>query len=311
MTTSLAVPTEVGLQSPREGSHSYFSYDEAFSRNLGWFTEQEQLSLRSKRIAIAGMGGVGGFHVTTLARLGVGAFHIADFDHFELVNFNRQAGANMSTLSKPKSTTMAEQVEDINPGVDIRIFEDGVTDQNVDAFLAGVDLFVDGLDFFVLETRRKVFARCRELGIPAITAAPLGMGTAYLYFNPDGMSFEEYFQFEGEDEIQQYLKFLIGLSPKGLHRGALVDDTRVNLKEKRGPSTVIGCQLAAGVVGADAVKILLGRGPLKPVPWYHQFDAYEGKFVTKRLPAGNRNPLQRLKLVIARRQMRKMLSNSD
>ena len=50
---------------------STFDYDAAFARNLGWVTEEEQKTLRQKRIAIAGMGGVGGVHLTTLARLGI------------------------------------------------------------------------------------------------------------------------------------------------------------------------------------------------------------------------------------------------
>ena len=61
-----------------------FSYSQAFSRNIGWVTPSEQNLLRGKRVAIAGMGGVGGVHLLTLARLGVGAFHIADFDRFDL-----------------------------------------------------------------------------------------------------------------------------------------------------------------------------------------------------------------------------------
>ena len=57
-----------------------FDYHEAFSRNLGWVTETEQEVLRNKRIAIAGMGGVGGSHLLTLTRLGIGAFNLADFE---------------------------------------------------------------------------------------------------------------------------------------------------------------------------------------------------------------------------------------
>ena len=70
-----------------------FTYDLAFSRNIGWVTRDEQHDLRDKRVAIAGMGGVGGSHLLTLTRLGIGGFHLADFDTFELANFNRQAGA--------------------------------------------------------------------------------------------------------------------------------------------------------------------------------------------------------------------------
>ncbi len=67
-----------------------FDYAQAFSRNLGWITEAEQLRLRYATVAIGGMGGVGGHHLLALARMGVGNFRIADYDNFELVNFNRQ-----------------------------------------------------------------------------------------------------------------------------------------------------------------------------------------------------------------------------
>src|SRR3954465_9260423 len=80
-----------------------FSYAAAFDRNIGWLTDWEQLTLRTKRVAIAGMGGVGGFHLLTPARLGLRSFAIADFDRFEAANFNRQIGATISSLGRPKA----------------------------------------------------------------------------------------------------------------------------------------------------------------------------------------------------------------
>src|SRR4051812_38712913 len=84
-----------------------FNYDQAFSSNLGWLTKPEQQILKGKRVAIAGMGGVGGAHLLTLARLGLTRFSIADFDQFEPHNFNRQAGATMDSLGKPKVEVLA------------------------------------------------------------------------------------------------------------------------------------------------------------------------------------------------------------
>ena len=72
----------------------HFDYNTAFSRNIGWVTADEQRVLRGKRIAIAGMGGVGGLHLLALTRLGIGKFSIADPDTFELANFNRQVAAH-------------------------------------------------------------------------------------------------------------------------------------------------------------------------------------------------------------------------
>ena len=108
-----------------------FSYSQAFSRNIGWVTADEQARLRGKRVAIAGMGGVGGVHLLTLARLGIGAFHIADFDVFDIVNFNRQAGATVSTLGRPKAEVMAAMARDINPELDIKVFAQGVDRSNL------------------------------------------------------------------------------------------------------------------------------------------------------------------------------------
>lgn len=275
---------------------SAFSYEAAFDRNIGWVTEAEQRGLRGKKIAIAGMGGVGGVHLLTLVRLGIGRFHIADFDRFDIANFNRQVGATMTTVGQPKVDVMARAAREINPELAIERFPDGVTPENIDAFLDDVDLFVDGFDFFALDIRAKVFARCRELGIPAITAAPIGLSTGYLVFLPGHMTFEAYFRLEGLSQKRQYVNFFLGLVPNALQRGYLVDPSRLNLAEQRGPSSPSGVQLCAGVVAAEALKILLGRGPVKPAPHYHQFDAYTGRWVSRRLIGGNRNPIQRRKL---------------
>ena len=280
-----------------------FDYEVAFDRNIGWVTAAEQLLLRRKRIAIAGMGGVGGVHLLTLARMGVGAFHIADLDVFELANFNRQAGAAMSTIGYSKVDVMAAMARDINPQLDIQSFDDGIRDSNIDAFLKDVDLFVDGFDFFVPEIRAKVFRRCSELGIPSITAGPIGFGTCYIIFLPGQMTFEEYFRMEGRPKEQQYARFLVGLAPKALHRHYLVDPSRLNLTEQRGPSSAAAVQLCAGVMGAEAIKILLKRGRVRAAPYYHQFDVYSGRFIARPLYLGNNNPLQRLKLKVIERQI--------
>ena len=178
-----------------------FDYDKAFSRNIGWVTEQEQALLRNKRIAIAGMGGVGGSHLLTLARLGVGKFNIADLDIFEVENFNRQVGASMISLGQPKVEVLARMARDINPEMDISIFPNGVSAGNLDDFFRDVDLYIDGLDFFAFKAREDVFAYCAEHRIPAVTVAPLGISAALLNFLPGNMTFEDYFQVAGRPEL--------------------------------------------------------------------------------------------------------------
>ena len=172
-----------------------FDYGDAFSRNFGWVTHADQTKLQGSRVAIAGLGGVGGAHLLTLARLGISKFNIADFDDFDVHNMNRQAGAFMPFMGKPKIDTMAQMAQDINPEIDLRLFAQGVQPDNVDEFLRDVDVDVGwaGL-FWHCPPGAWCLPRAEPKGIPALTAAPLGMGTAFLYFSPTGMSFEDYFQ---------------------------------------------------------------------------------------------------------------------
>jgi molybdopterin/thiamine biosynthesis adenylyltransferase len=266
-------------------------------------TESEQERLRHKRVAIAGMGGVGGSHLLTLARLGIGKFHISDFDQFEIGNFNRQAGATMSTVGRAKVQVLAAMARDINPEAEIEIFPDGVHSGNVDRFFRNVDLYVDGLDAFAFDAREMVFAYCAERRIPATTVAPLGMSAALLNFMPGGMTFEEYFRLSGCSEPEKAIRFLVGFAPALLHRKYLVDATRVNLAERRGPSTGIACELCAGVASSEALKILLGRGRVWAAPHAIQFDGFRNRVAHTWRPGGNRNPLNRLAIAIAKHQL--------
>lgn len=281
-----------------------FDYERAFSRNIGWITHGEQSRLKKSKIAIAGLGGVGGAHLLTLSRLGIGNFNISDFDEFDIHNLNRQAGAFMSSMGSTKLDSMAKMAKDINPELNIRMFPEGVQEKNIDEFLCDVDIYVDALDFFALPARRMVFAKCRERGIPALTAAPLGMGVAFLYFSPAGMSFEDYFKVEGHNEQEQYARFVAGLSPAMLNRNYLVAPEFVNFQEKRGPSTVMACDLCAGVMGTSVLKLLLKRGSIKAAPWGMHFDAYHQRLKFTWRPWGNANPLQQLLLNFIRPVLR-------
>lgn len=288
---------------PYQAMSARFDYHTAFSRNIGWLTQEEQQRLRGKRVAIAGLGGVGGRHLLTLTRLGVGGFSIADPDTFDVANFNRQLGADMTSVGRPKLEVMAEQALAVNPELALRRYAEGVTGDNLAQFLDGVDLYVDGLDFFVIEMRERVFAACAERGIPAITAAPLGMGTAFLAFMPGQMSFEDYFGMRGRSAREKLLRFLVGLSPAMLQMSYLVDPGAADFDRQRGPSTPMGCDLSAGVMGSMALKILLDRGQVPAAPRGLHFDAYRNRLARTWRPGGMRNPLQRLILAIATRKL--------
>lgn len=279
-----------------------FDYQSAFSRNIGWVTEAEQSLLKTKKVAIAGMGGVGAEHLVTLLRLGLTRFSISDFDEYEVHNFNRQAGAYMSTVGKPKCEVMADVARDINPDCELTTFDEGINENNVDEFLENVDIYVDSLDFFALDARKLLFGKCEEKGIPVVTAAPLGMGTALLCFLPGRMSYEEYFRFnDAQTEEEQYIKFLIGLSPAMLQRSYLVDPTKADFKARKGPSTIMAVKLCAGAAATFTLKILLNRGNVPAAPHGLHFDAYTNKLRKTWRPDGNRSPIQKIAFKIAKK----------
>jgi hypothetical protein len=117
------------------------------------------------------------------------------------------------------------------------------------------------------------------------------------------MTFEEYFGLEGQPVDEQWLRFLLGLSPAMLQMGYLVDPTRVDLANHRGPSTPMACELCAGLAATHALKILLRRGKTPAAPWGVHFDAYRNQLALTWRPGGHRHPLQRLGLWVARRRL--------
>ena len=281
-----------------------FSAQEAFERNLGLITPEDQKRLAAATVAIAGCGGVGGLHAHALARLGIGGFRLADFDTFSVANFNRQIGATMETVGQSKVAVTAAMVRSINPDARLDIFPDGVTRENLDAFIGGASIFVDGLDFFVLDTRRLAFAAARRAGVPAVTSGPLGFGATLHVFVPNGMSFDEYFDLQdGGDPFEQLVAFAVGLAPAGLHVPYL-DYGSANPATGRGPSSIVGTQMAACLVATECVRLLLGRGLSRPAPAWLQFDAYRQILRKGRLASGNRGLLQRIKRIVLLKRVR-------
>ena len=117
------------------------------------------------------------------------------------------------------------------------------------------------------------------------------------------MTFEQYFRLEGRSRDEQLIRLMAGLSPRMLQTQYLAFPSAVNFGEHRAPSTPMGCELCAGVMGTEVLKILLKRGPMKPAPWALHYDAYRQKLVRTWRPLGNANPIQQLLLKLIHRTL--------
>jgi molybdopterin/thiamine biosynthesis adenylyltransferase len=276
-----------------------YNYSLAFSRNLGFVSKDEQRIISQKKISIPGMGGVGGYHLHTLARLGFKHFHIADLDNFDVHNFNRQIGAKVSTLGKSKVEVMRDLFLDIVPDGTIKLFSEGVNAENRESFLEGVDLVVDGLDVYVIKERLGLFDLAHKKGIPVLTAGPLGMGTCIITFDPNGMKFSDYFNINEKMEQTDLLAhFISGINPKPMFLKYLFFKDEIDLQAGQAPSLHTGVLAATTAVGSEVFKIILGRGPIKYAPRSTQYDFYFGKIKNNWLPWGNKNPKQKILIKI-------------
>jgi molybdopterin/thiamine biosynthesis adenylyltransferase len=270
-----------------------WTYATAFDLNRGIISDENQEKLRGAHVAIAGLGGVGGIYCTTLARLGIGAFSIADFDKFEAANTNRQQGASTSTMGKEKAETMERLIKDINPHAKVRRF--GVlTPESMPDFLSEATLALDGIDFFAIAPRRLLYKEARTLHLPVLGAGPVGFGSAMLNFDPNGVSFDDYFDITDElTEQQQIFQFAIGLTPLLLQR-SYMPPARIDFKGHRAPSSVLGTIACANMIGCEVYKVIVGL-PYEHAPVSWQYDPFVRKFSHINLWGGNKNPLQRFK----------------
>ncbi len=281
-----------------------YNYDVAFSRNKGFISTDEQTKLRNTRVAIAGLGGTGGAQVAALSRLGVGHFHLADFDEYEVKNFNRQYGATMSTVGKKKADVAKNIVLDINPEAEIRLFESGINEHNINDFLSDVDIVIDSLDFYCFKERFLLYAAARKKNLWVLTAPPIGFEFTLLCFNPKGMTFEEYFNFNLDDEFELSVSLIAGITPKP-YMLKYLNQSDIDIKEHQLPSVSPAPFIIAGVITTHICNILLNKTPPLAVPTVIQYDALTNQYRKHRFIWGMKSPLQKLKKIILRKTMSK------
>lgn len=128
--------------------------------------------LRS-RVAVFGIGGVGGYVCEALVRSGVGAFDLVDSDKVSTTNINRQIIASHSTVGKYKTEVMKERMLDINPDVDVRIHNCFFLPENADGFpFEEYDYVVDAVD--TVTAKIALVMKAQEKDIPIISSMGAG-----------------------------------------------------------------------------------------------------------------------------------------
>ena len=160
-----------------------------YQRNRQAISVKQQLMLFRSRVAILGCGGLGGYVVEQLARLGVGNLVAIDPDVFEEHNLNRQLLSSPQTLGSAKVACAAARVAEINPAVTLIPVRAAYAADNGHQLLAGAQVVVDALDS--IDTRLALVKTCAELGVPLVHGAIAGWYGQVIT------------QFPGDDTIQK------------------------------------------------------------------------------------------------------------
>ena len=136
------------------------------SRNIPALSREEQALLAGKTVAVIGCGGLGGYLIELLCRVGVGTIRAVDGDVFEQSNLNRQLLSTMDTLGTPKAQAAAERVKAIDPCIRVEARCVYLDKHNARELIAGCDAVVDALDS--IAARRTLAKACEMLQIPLV-----------------------------------------------------------------------------------------------------------------------------------------------
>ncbi|OEF96161.1 thiamine biosynthesis protein ThiF [Desulfuribacillus alkaliarsenatis] len=143
-----------------------------YQRNRNTLAISEQLALFNKKVAVVGCGGLGGYIIEEVARLGIGSIELIDADVFEEHNLNRQLLAKIDNLGISKTEVAKARVNEINPICDAKAHDIAFDMLNGVELLRGVDLVFDALD--CISTRLKLVDVTSELNIPMVHGAIAG-----------------------------------------------------------------------------------------------------------------------------------------
>lgn len=129
--------------------------------------------LAQSRVAVFGIGGVGGYVCEALVRSGVGAFDLVDDDQVCLTNINRQIIATRKTVGRYKAEVMQERILEINPNAHVRVRKEFFLPENADTFpFEEYDYVVDAVD--TVTAKIELVMRAKEMGVPIISCMGAG-----------------------------------------------------------------------------------------------------------------------------------------
>ncbi len=201
---------------------------ERYQRNKKLISQEEQDRLARARVVVLGCGGLGGYIIEMLSRIGVGRLTLVDFDTFDESNLNRQLLSTEKNLGVSKVREAQRRVNLINSLVEVEVVEERVSEENIDGIIEGAMVVVDALDSISL--KKQVEESCARMNIPMIHGAIGGWIAQVAVVRP------------GEFLLEK-----------------LYGDTEAGVEAEMGNPSFTPA-LAASIQTGEVIKLLLNRG---------------------------------------------------
>jgi len=174
-----------------------------YQRNMNTFSPEENEKLRNFRVCVIGCGGLGGYVIEMLGRLGIGFITAVDGDVFEDTNLNRQILSTEKLLGEEKAQAAKERMEEVNSEVEVTSIVGLLNEDNYAEILKEHDIVVDALDNM---SSRKILARgCAELKIPLVHGAIAGWYGQVSTIMPGDNTMERLYQGDENKGIEEEL----------------------------------------------------------------------------------------------------------
>ena len=202
-----------------------------YSRNKNLMSDDEIILLSQKKVCVLGLGGLGGYIVEMLSRIGVGSLTLVDGDVFDETYLNRQLFSSMNNLGSPKALEAEKRVKGINPLTKVIPVYEFIDSSNAMKIIANHDVIVDALDS--IDLRKYIAKVCTELNLPLVHGAIAGWYGQVATIYPNDTTLDI-------------------LYPKDIKRGIE--------KELGNPSFTPA--LVASIQVSEVIKLLLNRGDL-------------------------------------------------
>ncbi len=175
-----------------------------YARNRNTISIDEQRIIFQSNVAVVGCGGLGGYIIEELARIGIGHITVVDPDTFEEHNLNRQLLAKIDTLGQSKVAVAAGRIKEVNPAVTVVIVQDALTAANGRELIGKVDVVADALDS--IPRRLELAEVCEKCAIPLVHGSVGGWyGQVTTQFPGDNTLQKIYSGYSGECGIEKDL----------------------------------------------------------------------------------------------------------